>query len=131
MIKVAVLDDYQNAFEQIIDIEKLKNKFNFKIFNVAFKNEDESIEALEEFEALFIMRERTPITKNLLENLPKLKYIMTSGMRNNSINLEVTKKKGILVCGTEINSNPAGPKASKKVTVPPFLVFVTKLLPSR
>ena len=107
MIKVAVLDDYQNSFKEIVDIEKLKNKFNFKIFNEAFNNEDETIEALEEFEALFIMRERTPITKNLLENLPNLKYIMTSGMRNNSINLEVTKKKGILVCGTEINSNPA------------------------
>ncbi len=107
MIKVAVLDDYQNAFKEIVDIEKLKNKFNFKIFSETFNNEDETIEALEEFEALFIMRERTPITKNLLENLPNLKYIMTSGMRNNSINLEVTKKKGILVCGTEINSNPA------------------------
>ncbi len=107
MIKVAVLDDYQNSFKEIVDIEKLKNKFNFKIFNEPFNNEDETIEALEEFEALFIMRERTPITKNLLENLPNLKYIMTSGMRNNSINLEVTKKKGILVCGTEINSNPA------------------------
>ena len=107
MIKVAVLDDYQNAFEEIVDIEKLKNKFDIKIFNEAFNDENEAIEALEEFEALFIMRERTPITKNLLENLPNLKYIMTSGMRNNSINLEVTKKKGILVCGTEINSNPA------------------------
>ena len=107
MIKVAVLDDYQNAFEEVVDTEKFKNKFDFKIFNEAFKDEDDTIEALEEFEALFIMRERTPITKNLLENLPNLKYIMTSGMRNNSINLEVTKKKGILVCGTEINSNPA------------------------
>ena len=107
MIKVAVLDDYQNAFQQIVDIEQHKNKFDFKIFNEAFNDEDDTIEALEEFEALFIMRERTPITKNLLENLPNLKYIMTSGMRNNSINLEVTKKKGILVCGTEINSNPA------------------------
>ena len=107
MIKVAVLDDYQNAFEEIVDIEKFKNKFDFKIFNEAFNDENEAIEALEEFEVLFIMRERTPITKNLLENLPNLKYIMTSGMRNNSINLEVTKKKGILVCGTEINSNPA------------------------
>ena len=107
MIKVAVLDDYQNVFKEIVDTEKFKNKFNFKIFNEAFNNEDETIEVLEEFEALFIMRERTPITKNLLENLPNLKYIMTSGMRNNSINLEVTKKKGILVCGTEINSNPA------------------------
>ena len=107
MIKVAVLDDYQSVFEEIIDIEKFKNKFDFKIFNEAFNDENEAIDALEEFEALFIMRERTPITKNLLENLPNLKYIMTSGMRNNSINLELTKKKGILVCGTEINSNPA------------------------
>ncbi len=107
MIKVAVLDDYQSAFKEIVDVEKLKNKFDFKIFNETFSDENEAIEALEEFEALFIMRERTPITKNLLENLPNLKYIMTSGMRNNSINLEVAKKKGILVCGTEINSNPA------------------------
>ena len=107
MIKVAVLDDYQDAFIQIIDVSKYKDKYHFKIFNEAFNDENEAIEALEEFEALFIMRERTPITKNLLENLPNLKYIMTSGMRNNSINLSVTKKKGILVCGTEINSNPA------------------------
>ena len=108
MIKVAVLDDYQNAFKEIVDIEKYKNKnLILKFLMKHFNDENEAIEALEEFEALFIMRERTPITKNLLENLPNLKYIMTSGMRNNSINLEVTKKKGILVCGTEINSNPA------------------------
>ena len=106
MIKVAVLDDYQNIFKEIVDIEKFKDKYNFKIFNEAFNDDNEAIVALEEFEALFIMRERTPITKNLLDNLPKLKYIMTSGMRNNSIDLEVTKKRGIVVCGTEINSNP-------------------------
>ena len=67
MIKVAVLDDYQSAFEEIVDIEKFKNKFDFKIFNEAFNDENEAIEALEEFEVLFIMRERTPITKGLLE----------------------------------------------------------------
>ena len=106
MIKVAVLDDYQNIFTEIVNIEKFKEKYNFKIFNEAFNDENEAIVALEEFEALFIMRERTPITKTLLDNLPKLKYIMTSGMRNNSIDLEVTKKRGIVVCGTEINSNP-------------------------
>ena len=94
MIKVAVLDDYQNIFKEIVDIEKFKEKYNFKIFNEAFNDENEAIVALEEFEALFIMRERTPITKTLLDNLPKLKYIMTSGMRNNSIDLEVTKKRG-------------------------------------
>ncbi len=107
MIKVAVLDDYQDAFKEIVEISKFKDKYDFKIFNEAFNDENEAIIALEKFDALFIMRERTPITKTLLENLPNLKYIMTSGMRNNSINLEITKKKGILVCGTEINSNPA------------------------
>ena len=106
MIKVAVLDDYQNIFKEIVNIEKFKEKYNCKIFNEAFNDENEAIIALEEFDALFIMRERTPMTKTLLNNLPKLKYIMTSGMRNNSIDLEVTKKRGIVVCGTEINSNP-------------------------
>ena len=93
MVKVAILDDYQNAFQQIVEIDKYKSKFDFKIFNEPFSDEKEASVALEDFEALFIMRERTPITKDLIESLPNLKYIMTSGMRNNSINLEVTKKK--------------------------------------
>ena len=107
MIKVAVLDDYQNAFEQIIDINLYKNNYDFKIFNEPFQSEEETIIALEDFEALFIMRERTPITKSLISSLSKLKYIMTSGMRNNSIDLNAAKEKKIIVCGTEINSNPA------------------------
>ena len=107
MIKVAVLDDYQNAFQQIVDTKKYKDKFDFKVFNEPFVDEKEAAVELEDFEALFIMRERTPITKTLIENLPKLKYIMTSGMRNNSIDLNTAKKKNIIVCGTEINSNPA------------------------
>ena len=107
MIKVAVLDDYQNAFQQIVDVENYKNKFDFKVFNQSFTNEKEATIALEDFEALFVMRERTPITKTLIENLPKLKYIITSGMRNNAIDLETAKSRNIIVCGTEINSNPA------------------------
>ena len=107
MIKVAVLDDYQNAFQQIVEVEKYKDKFDFKVFNEPFSDEKEAIVALEDFEVLFIMRERTPMNKILVESLPKLKYIMTSGMRNNAIDLETTKKKNIIVCGTEINPNPA------------------------
>jgi D-3-phosphoglycerate dehydrogenase len=107
MIKVAILDDYQDAFRQIVDTEKYKDKFDFKIFTNPFADENETIIELEDFEALFIMRERTPITKSLIEGLPKLKYIMTSGMRNKAIDLEETKKKNIIVCGTEINPNPA------------------------
>ena len=107
MIKIAILDDYQDAFQQIVEIEKYKEKFNFQIFKEPFLNENEAIVALEDFEALFIMRERTPITKTLINALPKLKYIMTSGMRNNSIDIEAAKKNKIIVCGTEINPNPA------------------------
>ena len=107
MIKVAVLDDYQDAFRQIVDIEKYKEKFIFEVFNNPFSDEKEATIELEDFEALFIMRERTPMTKTLIENLPKLKYIMTSGMRNNAIDLETAKKRNIIICGTEINPNPA------------------------
>ena len=107
MIKVAVIDDYQNAFQQIVEVDKYKDKFNFRVFNEPFSDEKEATVELEDFEALFIMRERTPMTKTLIENLPKLKYIMTSGMRNQAIDLETAKNKNITVCGTEINSNPA------------------------
>jgi D-3-phosphoglycerate dehydrogenase len=107
MIKVAILDDYQDVFRQIVDIEKYNNQFDFKVFNNPFTNEKEAIVELEDFEVLFIMRERTPMTKSLIEGLPKLKYIMTSGMRNKSIDLDTAKKKNIIVCGTEINPNPA------------------------
>ncbi len=106
MIRIAVLDDYQNIFEEFIDVDKYKDKFEFTIFNEPFQSESEAIVALEKFEALFIMRERTPLTKSLLEGLKNLKYILTSGMRNKSIDLEYTKNKKIIVCGTEINSNP-------------------------
>jgi phosphoglycerate dehydrogenase-like enzyme len=106
MIKVAVLDDYQNAFEYIIDANIYKDKYEFQIFNEPFTSEAETSIALQDFDALLIMRERTPITRSLIESLPDLKYIMTSGMRNNAIDLETARSKNIIVCGTEINPNP-------------------------
>ena len=66
---------------------------NLKYLMIPFKDEKEAAVELEDFEALFIMRERTPITKSLIEDLPNLKYIMTSGMRNKAIDLETTKEK--------------------------------------
>lgn len=106
MIKVAVLDDYQNIFKEIVEVNNFKNRYEFKIFNEVFSSESEAIVSLEEFDALFVMRERTVISKILLNSLPNLKYIMTSGMRNKAIDLETAKEKKIIVCGTEINSNP-------------------------
>ena len=106
MLKVAILDDYQNVSQQFLDLEKLSGKYEIKIFSEPFIDEADAIEQLLDFEALLIMRERTPMTKNLIDNLSKLKFIITTGMRNRSIDLEATKKRKILVSGTEINSNP-------------------------
>ena len=106
MLKVAILDDYQNVSQQFVDIEKLSGKYEFKIFSDAFADEADAIEQLSDFEALLIMRERTPITKNLIDNLTKLKFVITSGLRNRSIDLETAKKRKIIVCGTEMNINP-------------------------
>ena len=107
MIKVAVLDDYQDIFKEIIDIESHKTKIEFKVFNHKFENQEDLIQELDSFEALFLMRERTQIDSKIINSLSKLKYIMTSGMRNNSIDLQAAKNKNIFVCGTDINPNPA------------------------
>jgi D-3-phosphoglycerate dehydrogenase len=106
MLKVAILDDYQNVSQQFVDLEKLSGKYEFKIFSEPFEDEADTLEQLADFEALLIMRERTPMTKNIIDNLSKLKFIITSGTRNNSIDLETAKKRKVIVCGTEININP-------------------------
>ena len=106
MLKVAILDDYQNASQEFVDLEKLSGKYEFKIFCEPFLDENDILEQLKDFEALLIMRERTPITKNLIENLTKLKFIITSGLKNKSIDLVSAKKRKIIVSGTESNINP-------------------------
>ena len=105
MLKVAILDDYQNVSQQFVDLKKLSGKYEIKIFSEPFEDEADTLEKLSDFEALLIMRERTPITKNLIENLKDLKFIITSGLTNKSIDLVAAKKRGIIVCGTESNKN--------------------------
>ena len=105
MLKVAILDDYQNVAQQFVDLEKLSGKYEFKIFSESFIDEADAIEQLSNFEALLIMRERTPITKNSIENLTKLKFIITSGLKNKSIDLVSAKKRKIIVSGTDSNQN--------------------------
>ena len=106
MIKVAILDDYQNVSQQFVDLKKLSGKYEIKIFSEPFLDEADALDKLENFNALLIMRERTPITKNLIDNLPNLKFIITSGLRNKSIDLDAAKKRKIIVSGTESNLNP-------------------------
>ena len=106
MLKVAILDDYQNVSQNFVDLKKLSGKYDIKIFSNPFLNEDDAINELKSFEALLIMRERTKITSKLIKNLKKLKYIITSGMRNQAIDLDAAKKRNIIVSGTDINVNP-------------------------
>ena len=106
MLKVAILDDYQNVSQQFVDLEKLSGKYEFKIFSEPFIDEADALDQLADFEALLVMRERTPMTKNVIENLSKLKFIITSGLRNKSIDLDAAKKRKVIVCGTESNIHP-------------------------
>ena len=106
MLKVAILDDYQNVSQEFLDLKKLSKKYEIKVFNDPFIDENDAIEQLMEYEALLIMRERTKITSSLINSLKNLKYIITSGMRNKAIDLEAAKKRKIIVTGTEININP-------------------------
>jgi len=106
MIKVAILDDYQNISQEFVDLKKLSGKYEIKVFSEPFVDEEDAINQLNDFEALLIMRERTKISENLINNLKKLKYLITSGMRNKAIDLAAAKKRKIIVSGTEININP-------------------------
>jgi D-3-phosphoglycerate dehydrogenase len=92
--------------QQFVDLKKLSGKYEFKIFSEPFVDEADALKQLSDFEALLVMRERTPITKNLIDNLVKLKFIITSGSRNKSIDLEAAKKRKIVVSGTDINIHP-------------------------
>ena len=106
MLKVAILDDYQNISQEFVDLKKLSGKYEIKVFREPFADENDAIEQLKEFEALLIMRERTKITSTLITKLKNLKYIITSGMRNKAIDLNATKKRKVIVSGTDININP-------------------------
>ena len=80
MLKVAILDDYQNVSQEFVDLKKLSGKYEFKIFSEPFIDEADAIEQLADFEALLIMRERTPLEEN--GGLIKISRIL---VRNGSI----------------------------------------------
>ena len=106
MLKVAILDDYQNVSKDFVDLKKLSGKYEIKVFSKPFEDENDAIDQLKEYQALLIMRERTKVSSSLINALKNLKYIITSGMRNKAIDLDATKKRKIIVCGTEINAHP-------------------------
>jgi len=102
--RCAILDDYQNVALKLADwaIPDVE----VKVFNEPFASREAAVAALKGFSIICMMRERTPFLKPTLEQLPDLKLLLTSGMRNASIDLEYAASRGITVCGTEAAGQP-------------------------
>lgn len=98
--RCAILDDYQNVALTLADWASLKDKIDITVFDKPFGSQDEAVRALQDFEIVCAMRERTPFPRDVLSALPKLKLLLTSGMRNASFDLEAAKERGVTVCGT-------------------------------
>ncbi|WP_405132162.1 D-2-hydroxyacid dehydrogenase family protein [Paenibacillus sp. FSL H8-0317] len=105
-LRCAVLDDYQNVALTSADWSSLMDQVEIQTFNNYMGSEDKVIQELQDFDIVVLMRERTPFPEKVISQLPKLKLLITSGMRNASIDLKAAEKNGIIVCGTEGSSNP-------------------------
>jgi len=105
MARCAILDDYQNCSLGFADWSSLKDTTvkNFTSFVVP----DQLANELAGFEIIVAMRERTVFNAQLLASLPKLKLLVTTGMRNSSIDMDAAKQNGITVCGTKSLAYPA------------------------
>ncbi|WP_425990174.1 D-2-hydroxyacid dehydrogenase family protein [Afipia sp. DC4300-2b1] len=99
-LRCAILDDYQNVALKFADWSSLKDRIDITVFDKPFASQDEAVRALQDFEIVCAMRERTPFPREVLTALPKLKLLLTSGMRNASFDLEAAKERGVTVCGT-------------------------------
>ena len=100
-LKVAVLDDYQNVTHHFANWKKLSEKIELKIFNEYLGGDPDLSEILSDYDVLCLMRERTPLPGALINKLPNLKLVITSGMWNASVDRETLKAKKIVYCGTE------------------------------
>ncbi|WP_433583659.1 D-2-hydroxyacid dehydrogenase family protein [Paenibacillus amylolyticus] len=105
-LRCAVLDDYQNVALTSADWSPLMDQVEIQTFNNYMGSEEKVIQELQDFDIVVLMRERTPFPEKVISQLPKLKLLITSGMRNASIDLKAAEKNGIIVCGTEGSSNP-------------------------
>jgi phosphoglycerate dehydrogenase-like enzyme len=98
--RVAVLDDYQRAAESMGPWGDLGDEAEVTFFHDHVADEDALIERLEPFDVIVAMRERTPFGAGLLARLPRLRLLVTTGMRNASIDVGAAQERGICVCGT-------------------------------
>ncbi|ENZ5480222.1 D-2-hydroxyacid dehydrogenase family protein [Serratia marcescens] len=103
-LKCAILDDYQQVALKMADWSALAERVEVSAISAHFTDEAELAVHLQECDILVIMRERTPMTASLLARLPKLKLLITSGMRNAAIDLAAAAERGVVVCGTSSGS---------------------------
>jgi phosphoglycerate dehydrogenase-like enzyme len=99
-VRCAILDDYQNVALKSADWSAVKGNLDIKVFTVHLGGPDKVTAALKDFEIVVAMRERTGFPRAVIEALPNLKLLITTGMRNASIDTEATKARGVTVCGT-------------------------------
>ncbi|MEA2905848.1 MAG: hypothetical protein QOI12_3235 [Alphaproteobacteria bacterium] len=104
--RCAILDDYQNVALKMADWSAVSGDLDIKVFNEHLGSPDNVAKALQGFSIVCAMRERTPFPKELIEKLPDLKLLITTGMVNRGIDVEAAKAKGITVCGTPSFGNP-------------------------
>ncbi|MCW4465816.1 D-2-hydroxyacid dehydrogenase family protein [Glutamicibacter sp. MNS18] len=102
-MRIAILDDYQNVALSLADWDSLNA--NTTVFTEYLGTDDDTIcRVLEPFDVIVAMRERTPLTATRLQRLPNLRLLVSTGMRNSSIDLEAARSRNITVCGT--NGSP-------------------------
>ena len=100
-LNVAILDDYQNVSHEFADWDKISEKIELDVFKNYIGQEENLSNILLKYDILCLMRERTPLTENLINKLPNLKLVITSGMWNASIDTNALKERNIVYCGTD------------------------------
>ena len=106
MHRCAILDDYQNVALKSADWSKISKDVEVKVFDHHLGSADNVVKALQGFDIVVAMRERTGFPRAVIEKLPALKLLITTGMRNASIDSAAAKDKGVTVCGTPAVGSP-------------------------
>src|ERR1700744_6361581 len=105
-LRCAILDDYFNVTLKLADWSRIGDRVDVTVFNKPFASTEAAASALKDFEIVLAMRERTPFPRALFAALPKLKLLITSGLRNAAIDSEAAKDHNVVLCGTQWNRDP-------------------------
>ena len=124
MKKLAIIDDYERVALELADWSAIEGDVEISVFHDHLADEDALAARLADFEIVCMMRERTPFPRSLIEKLPKLEHLYTSGMRNWSLDAEAAREHGVAVTGTPTLGYPAAEHAwalilalAKRVTI--------------